>query len=171
FRNVPPPRRTLRMVDEEKPQVALLKDDFGLDADSDVEGIPVPLGKAIRIPYVGNGPYGLGSARVLYRVLKKRESGNDLADDERWVALPLPEVKAGPKAGAFDPRRGVFQGSSYLDQVPFHAVPSPSPMTVLGRTLGGGRYFLETDGLIDATGAPLKVKEGDQIEYCVEVPS
>ena len=31
------------------------------------------------------------------------------------------------------------------------------------------RYFLETDGLINSKGERLKLKSGDQIEYCVEV--
>ena len=38
--------------------MTLLKDYFGPEADSDVDGIPVPLGKAIRIPYAAYGPYG-----------------------------------------------------------------------------------------------------------------
>jgi hypothetical protein len=171
FANVPPPRRTLRLVPEEPPQVTLLRDSFGPDADTDLEGIPVPLGKSVRIPYVAHGPYGLGRARILYRVLKKRDSSADVADDGPWVALPAPEVAGTDKLGPFDPKRGVFQNMTYVDRVPFHAVPSPNPMAVLGRTLGGGRYFLETTGLIDPAGKTAKVKVGDQVEYCVEVVS
>lgn len=168
FTNVPPPRRTVRVVPEEAPQVALLRDSFGTDADSNIEGIPVPLGGPIRIPYVAHGPYGLGQARVLYRVLRKRESGNEPAEETPWVALPLPEVKADPSAGPFDPKRGVFAAMKFDQEVPFHAVASMNPDT-LGRTLGGGRYFLKTRGLIDAKGRPIEARLGDQIEYCVEV--
>jgi hypothetical protein len=55
--------------------------------------------------------------------------------------------------------------------VSFYAMPSVNPDTILGRTTAGGRYFLETkdNALIDSKGNPLKLKSGDQIEYCVEV--
>lgn len=83
-------------------------------------------------------------------------------------ALPLPEVKPGPDAGPFDPKRGVFATMKFDQEVPFHAVPSANP-DALGRTLGGGRYFLKTRGLIDAKGRPIEARLGDQIEYCVEI--
>ena len=61
--------------------------------------MPVVLGEQIRIPYICHGPYGLGRAQVLYRVLKKVESGAEPVEDEPWTRLKLPEVMAGPKAG------------------------------------------------------------------------
>jgi hypothetical protein len=168
FVNVPAPRRSLRLVPEEPPQVTMLKDYFGPDADSDVEGIPVPIGKAIRVPYVAYGPYGLGQARLLYRVVKKQESGEKLVEPDPWTVLPLPEVVARAESGAFDPKRGIFEHSLEFDQVPFHAVPSADPR-VLGRQIGGGRYFLQTGGLKDIQGQDITLHKGDQIEYCVEV--
>jgi hypothetical protein len=168
FANVPPPRRSLRLIPEDPPQVLLLKDYYGVDADSDVEGIPVPIGKAIRIPYVAHGPYGLGMAQILYRVVPKVESGNEAVEPGPWTVLKLPEVTATAETGQFDPKRGVFQNSELFDQVPFHAVPSNSPH-VLSRQLGGGRYFLETNGLVDSKGKKIVPHTGDQIEYCVEV--
>jgi hypothetical protein len=168
FVNVPPPRRGLRLMPEEPPQVVLLKDYFGMDADSDVEGIPVPLGKAIRIPFVAHGPYGLGMAKILYRVVPKHDSDNDAVEPGPWTKLGLPEVTATNDTGPFDPKRGVFENSGVFDPVPFHAVPSINPK-LLGRQLGGGRYFLETAGLVDGKGKALQLKKGDQIEYCVEV--
>jgi hypothetical protein len=170
FFNVPAPRRGLQLVPEEAPQISLLKDYFGLPgAETEVEGIPVPLGKAIRIPYVCHGPYGLGTARILYRVLPRHESGNEPSEPGPWTVLPLPEVTSTPKLGAFDPKRGIFENSSFDDEVPFHAVPSPNPDKVLGRQLGGGRYFLKTAGLVDAKGKKIELRKGDQVEYCVEV--
>jgi hypothetical protein len=171
FDNRPAPRRTLRVVEEEKPQVLLLKDYFGSDADSDVEGIPVPLGKAIRIPYVCHGTYGLGMARILYRVLPKPDSGSGdgAVEPGPWTYLPLPEVTGNDKLGPFEPKRGAFQNSDVFDPVPFHAVPSFNPKAALGRQLGGGRVFLETGGLVDSKGKALQLHKGDQIEYCVEV--
>jgi hypothetical protein len=166
FDNSPYPRRTLRLMPEEPPQVILLRDTFGFGADFDLEGLPVILGKQIRIPYVCYGSYGLGKAQILYRVLKKHESGNEPQEEEPWIRLPLPEVVGGE---AFDPKTGVFASTRFDQQVPFHTVPSLDPAKLLGRMMGGGRYFLETDGLIDTKGTRLTLKSGDQIEYCVEV--
>ena len=97
FQNVPPPRRGLRVVPEEPPTVVLLKDYFtpgrvgakeSLD-DFYVEGMPIPLGETMRVPYLAEGPYGLGQAWFLYRILKKTESGNDVVEEEPWRRLPL----------------------------------------------------------------------------------
>ena len=169
FENVPAPRRSLRMVPEEPPQVVLLKDYFGSWANSEIDGIPITPGKAIRIPYVCHGPYGLGQARILYRVLPKVESGENAVEPGPWTVLPLPEVTSSPNLGPFDPKRGVFAKSRFDDEVPFHAVPSLNPALVMGRQLGGGRYFLRSSGLIDHKGKAIEIKRGDQIEYCVEV--
>jgi hypothetical protein len=172
FNNVPAPRRGLRVIEEEPPQVLLLKDSFGAGADSDLEGIPVPVGGAIRIPYVANDSYGLGGARVLYRILAEQASGNEEVKDRPWVAVPLAEVLANPKSGPFDPKRGVFENTDFDQPIEFHAVPSDAPMTLLGRTLGGGRYFLRTNGLVerdDKGTRPVQLKVGAKIEYCVEV--
>ena len=73
--------------------------------------MPVPLGKKIRIPYVCFGPYGLGKAQVLYRVVKEHESGNEPAEEEPWVRAPLPEVQPDNTAGTFDLKTGVFQNT------------------------------------------------------------
>lgn len=173
FENVPLPRRGLRVVPEESPQVFLLKDSFGSGADSDLEGIPVPLGGSIRIPYVAHGPYGLAGGRLLYRAVVEHESGNEDVKPKPWVVLPLPEISASKESGPFDPKRGIFQNTSFDQEVPFHAIASPAPDTLLGRTLGGGRAFLRTGGLVerDERGktTPLKLKIGAKLEYCVEV--
>jgi hypothetical protein len=173
FLNVPAPRRGLRVVPEDAPQVFLLRDSFGQGADSDLEGIPVPVGGAIRIPYVAHGPYGLGGARVLYRLLEEHKSGDEEAKLKPWVALPLQELKAHKDSGPFDPKRGVFENSSFEQEVPFHAVPSDAPERIMGRTLGGGRVFLQTKGLVErdekGNTTPVSLKVGAKIEYCVEV--
>src|SRR5207249_3117451 len=100
FDNRPPPRRKIRVVQEEKPQVALLKEQFPpssglfsaeLGDDYEVDGMPVPLGKDIRIGYVAHGPYGLGQAQLRYRLVKKAESGNEAPPANPWVKLLLPE--------------------------------------------------------------------------------
>ena len=174
FPNTPPPRRSVRLVPEEPPQVALLRDTFvdvkDSRADFDLEGLPVVIGGEIRIPYVCFGNYGLGKAQVLYRVLKKQESGEEPMVDEEWIRGNLPEIPANPSAGPFDTKTGVFKYTEFDQQVEFHAVPSLNPDKILGRTSGGGRYFLKTTGLLDTkTGKALKLKSGDQIEYCIKV--
>lgn len=168
FENVPRPRRALRLVPEDPPQVTLLRDSFGENGTFDVEGMPVPLGKKIRIPYVCFGAYGLGKAQVLYRLIREHESGKEPAEEEPWVRAPLPEVRPDASAGPFDLKTGVFQNTPDGAAVPFHAVPSADPRQ-LGRTSGGGRVLLSTNGLIDAKGLPRTLKSGDKIEYCIEV--
>jgi hypothetical protein len=168
FENEPKPRRALRLVDEDPPQIALLRDSFGEGGSFDVEGMPVPLGKKVRIPYVCFGAYGLGKADVLYRVVKEHESGKDPPEEEPWVRAPLPEVQPDNTAGSFDLKTGVFQNTPDGAAVPFHAVPSFDPRQ-LGRTRGGGRVLLETKGLIDSKGQARQLKSGDKIEYCIEV--
>ena len=175
FYNVPPPRRNVRLVPEEPPQVTLLKEQFPptlrafLATHADdfvVEGLPLPLGGSIPIAYTASGPYGLGQARLLFRVVKKMESGNDEPEDEKWIPLPLQEVVGTDKTGPFDPRIGAFEKSGPRDQIFFHAIPDETP---LPRTIGGGRFDFKTTGIPDGKGGLLSLKIGDQIEYCVEV--
>lgn len=179
FDNRPPPRRVIRLVKEEPPQVYLLREVFppgdrfvstGLAEDFEVEGMPVPLGGSVRIGYSATGPYGLGRAEVWYRLLKKAKSGEEPVQEEPWQVLPLPEVKGSEQTGAFDPRRGVFEHSGPRGQVPFHAVPSPEPETTLGRTVGGGRLDFKTTGSIpDGKGGYRDLQPDDQIEFKVKV--
>ncbi len=174
FANIPPARRALKLIDEDAPSASLLRDSFsdssGL-ADFDLEGLPVIIGGQIRIPYECSSRYGLGKAQVLYRVLRKHESGAEPAEEEDWIKGPLPEVPADPNPlNPFNPKTGVFVRTQFDEQVEFHAVPSPNPDQILGRTQGGGRYFLKTTGLLDRkSGKALKLKSGDQIEYCIKV--
>ncbi len=158
---------------EEAPQVALLAEQFAPsmvagDAADDyiVEGLPLPLGGPIPIAYTASGPYGLGQARLLFRVLKKRSSGNDEAGDVKWLTLPLREVAGNDKAGPFDPRRGAFAHSGRKDQIFFHADAETTP---LPRALGGGRFDFKTTGIPDGQGGLLHLSIGDQVEYCIEV--
>jgi hypothetical protein len=100
FINVPPPERGIRLVAEEPPHVALLRDQFppqsesggGLTEDFAVDGMPVPFGGPFRIAYVCSGQYGLGRAQLKYRI----------NEEEKWWTLPLKEIvefKAGPYVG------------------------------------------------------------------------
>lgn len=178
FENVPAPRRGLRLVPEEAPQAALLKEQMppaGPIAagssweDFEVDGLPVVPGKKIRVAYVAQGPYGLGRARFLYRIVRKTESGNEEPKEEPWRALDLPEIQANAKSGAFDPKRGAFENSDLDEIIYFHAVPSLDPDKLLGRTLAGGRFDFETKGIPDGQGGFVTLRVGDQLEFCVEV--
>ncbi len=175
FANLPPPQRSVSIIAEEPPQVSLLPEYFARSGSAEVteedivEGMPFPPGGDVPIAYAFTGPYGVGQARLLFRVLKKAASGEEERPEEKWQVLPLPEVQATGRTGPFLPRKGTFLHSGVRDQVPFHAMPSPDPLTLLGRTQGGGRYHFKTTGIVNSAGKPLQLKDGDQIEFCVEV--
>lgn len=156
FVNRDPPRRTLRLLPDEPPTVTLLPERFDDDAeatpeDADLEGMPVPLGRSIRIAYVCQAPFGLGRAQLRYRI-----------NDGEWQTLPLAEVPATAQTGPFDFRRGAFVRSGPRDQVEFHAVGSTDPTERPGRLAGGGRFDFQTRALPG-------LKVGDTIEFYVEV--
>jgi hypothetical protein len=178
FENIPAPRRGLRLVPEEAPQVVLLKEQMppagpisagSTWEDFEVDGLPIVPGKKLRVAYLAQGPYGVGRARFLYRIVRKTESGDDEPKDEPWRTLDLPEIQANPKSGPFDPKRGVFEHSSLEEIIYFHAVPSPDPDKLLGRTLAGGRFDFETKGIPDGQGGLVSLRVGDHLEFCVEV--
>jgi hypothetical protein len=169
FGNSTPPKRGIAIVPEEPPRVVLLPERFALPGDAlltddaEVEGMPIPLGSAIRIAYYCAHPYGLDRARLAYRVIKAAKAAEDPgAPDVPWRYLPLGEVKATAEAGPFDLRRGHFEKTGFRDQVEFHPLPSPDPDHVHGRTEGGGCFDFQSKPL-----AGLQV--GDQIELRVEV--
>jgi hypothetical protein len=159
FENADPPRRGIKIVPEEPPTVALLPEQFlpeqfpgaGIAEDFEVEGVPIPLGGAIRIAYSATHPYGLGRATLQYRV-----------NEGPWQPFPLAEAPETEQTGPFDPRRGAFVNSKASDQVQFHAAPSRDPERLLPRTDGGGRFDFQTRGLPD-------LKIGDRVEFFVEV--
>jgi hypothetical protein len=176
FENADPPRRAIRSVPVDPPQVALLPElfrfagDVGSPEDYEVEGMPVPLGRKIRIGYSSSAPYGLGRAQLRYRVLPANRPGDEPPPDDEipWLRHPLAQVAASATAGPFELQRGLFQRSGEDDQVEFHAVPSPDPDRVGGRE-GGGRFDFQTRGIPDGKGGLLDLKEGERIEYYVEV--
>ncbi len=166
FANLEPPRRGVRVIADEPPHVALLPERFAapgeslLSEDTEVEGLPVPLGHvagggqtlgSVRIAYTCRDPYGLDRARLKYRV-----------NEGPWYFLPLQEIRGSDEAGPFDPRQGAFEKTGPRDQIEFHAVPTSDPENVPGRLDGGGRF----DFLVRAIPG---LKLGDQVELAVEV--
>jgi hypothetical protein len=156
FTNADPARRGIRIIAEELPRVALLPERFpGMSddnsaEDTDVDGVPVPLGGSIRIGYWCAATYGLGKARLRYRV-----------NDGPWTPLPLRAAVANGDSGPFDPQRGAFRNSGPRDQVEFYAEPSPDPTRTWAGTEGGGRFDFQTRSLPG-------LKVGDRIEFYVE---
>ncbi len=156
FTNAEPARRSIRIVTEDMPRVVLLPERFpGMSADdpeddTEVDGVPVPLGGGIRIAYWCAARYGLGRTRLRYRI-----------NDGPWTPLPLQKTKAPAENGPFDPRRGAFVNSGLRDQVEFYAVPSADPTRMWDGVEGGGRFDFQTRGLVG-------LKVGDHIEFFVE---
>ena len=172
FKNVLPPWRGVALVDEGVPTVRLLRDNFSDltgEASFGVEGLPVVLGYPIRVPYECSHKYGMGRARIWYRVLKKQTSGEDPEAEVPWTKANLFDEPPNPDAGRFNTKTGVFERTKRNQEVQFHAIPSPFPDLRLGRTEGGGRAFLPTNGLVDHKSKPIALKYGDLIEYCIEV--
>jgi hypothetical protein len=182
FENVPAPRRGIRLVAEDPPQVTLLGEEFrpggrlaglrGPRSDFEMEGLPVPEGGRVRIAYACSGPYGVGHARLRFRLIKKGEesgSESEAPKEGDWHTLPLIPVKGSPEAGPFDAQRGVFRNSGDDDQVWFFPGMQPDPEHSPARTPGGGRFDFSTRGIPDGEGGFLTPRRGDQVEYYVEV--
>jgi hypothetical protein len=157
FENATPSRRAIRILPEDAPQVALLPERFPVSGDSgpaedfEVEGVPVPLGGAIRIAYTCTATAGLSRAQLRFRV-----------NEGPWRPLPLAEVTASAQTGPFDPRQGAFEKSSPAEQVEFHAEPATDLEQSPGRSEGGGRFDFQTRSIPD-------LQVGDKIEFYVEV--
>jgi hypothetical protein len=185
FKNIPAPRRGIRIVPEEPPQVALLPEQFppdnpladlgGTVEDYYADGAPVPSGSRFLIAYTCSGAFGLGTARLHFRVVKNTartsEDGSSATETEstNWISVSLKEKLASVKTGAFDLRRGAFVNSPLDDNIDFHAIPSPDPERKLGRTQGGGRFAFEVRNLPDGKGGFYDPQPGDQVEYYIEV--
>jgi hypothetical protein len=164
FTNRTMPRRGLAVLPDEPAQVVLLPERFtdpgqrGPLEDTEMEGIPVPVGKSFRVAYRCHSKVPLKEGQLRYRVLSP---GVEVKQDEpAWQTLPLREVKESPDAGRFDLNQGVFEKTGPKDQIEFYPLPSPDPEHVPGRRDGGGRFDFQTDKI---------AKVGDKIEYYVEV--
>ncbi len=135
FANSDPPRRGIRSAPPDPSQVALLPEQFryssdkGSGGDYEVEGMPVPLGRKVRIGYTAAAPNGLSRAWLGFRVLPaNRTAEGQVPDDEiPWIRHALAEIAASPATGSIDLQRGLFENSGEDDQVEFHAIPSSDP--------------------------------------------
>jgi hypothetical protein len=147
------------------PERFAMPGDPGLTDDTEVEGMPIPIGGPVRIAYYCAHPYGIDRARLAWRVLKAgkiAEEGPAAGADLPWQHLPLGEVRATAEAGEFDLRRGHFEKTGLFDSVEFYPLPSPKPEIIHGRTEGGGCFDFQTKALPG-------LQVGDQIEFFIEV--
>lgn len=152
--NRPIPCRAITFHLDELPQVTLLPERFSNPSegpdDIDLEGMPIPLDRSLRIGYVVRDDLALDSVKLRYRL-----------NDGPWEQLPLTEVTKVPAKAKFDVRSGTFDVSGPKDQVAWFALPPEDPAKQLGRSLGGGRFDFQTRAIPG-------LKIGDVLEYYIE---
>lgn len=169
FRNAVLPRRGIRILADTPPVVEILPERFTglgevLSAESEVDGMPLPLGKPVRIDYKCRSPLGLSKARLAYRV-----------NEDPFQYLPLAEVKENAETGPWDFTRHGFKNANYqktklADQVEFTALPSPNPELMPARLEGAGAFTFQTKTLTKLVdGKPVPLDVGDRIEFQIEV--
>lgn len=166
FTNRPIPRRAITFKPDELPQVTLLPERFGsalpqsppleggaggVTDDLDLEGMPVPLGRPLRIAYRVKDDFVLDSARLGYRI-----------NEGEWQQLTLDEKSPPNAKSVFDVNTGTFKNSENSEQIPFHAIPSSDAKSEPGRGQGGGRFDFQTRAIPG-------LKLGDVLEYFIEV--
>lgn len=167
------PRRSISFGADEPPQVQLMPERFtrlgqtSFLEDTEVDGLPVLHGKAIRINYrvrttlaLRETKPGAAAASLRYRILKPGSEGR--TESIPWVTLPLIEVDGTNESGRYDPLLGKFANGDDKQDIQFAAVASYDPARVRGRRDGGGRFDFKT-------GTIAELQVGDRIEYYVQV--
>lgn len=153
-------QRKLTVLQTKEPLVSLLPEQipglvriFGKDEDTEIDGLPVLIGKQFRVAYKAESNSGLLIAKFRYRINEKGD----------WSTLPLQEFKAGSeKLGKFLIESGSFENSAAKAVIDFYPLPSEDPWKSPDRRLAGGRFDFQI--------GPLKnIRVGDKIEYFVEV--
>jgi hypothetical protein len=173
FKNGSPPRRDIKIVEENPPRVELLPtvlfgpNQLSYTSEEILQGMPTFPGNPIPVAYTCSGQYGMHRAVLRYSFPKKMESGETPPEEESWTPFPLDEKVAGQDVGEFVSRVGRFRNSA--DQIQFHAVPSPPWLPdQLGRLEGGGNFMFQTEKLYSG-GKDVTLKAGDQIAFFIEV--
>jgi hypothetical protein len=165
FENDAPPRRGIALAPDDPPLVTLLPERFPAEGeiateDTEAEGMPIPIGKSVRVAYTCRSPQGLAKAQLSYRV-----------NEGSWMNYPLNKIYSDDGTGPFDARTGAFQNSKPDDRVEFHPMPSIDPQLYPSELEGGGRFDFQTKALkkrnSDGTEAELEV--GDRVEFHIEI--
>ena len=166
FANANPPRRGIKLAEDEPPRVQLLAEvlkdpkDAGPLDDYDVTGMPLVPGGQVQVGYFARSPLGIQRARIAYRV-----------NEGDWTYLPLTLTTADTtKVGAFVPDLGVFENSGPYGQIEFYPLPSKDVNQEPNGLEAGGRYNFQTAALtkIGPDGRPRKLELGDRVEFFVE---
>lgn len=159
------PRRSIRRVPLELPEVALLPETFykqgdrGTAEDWEVEGIPVLEGERFKLTYRSGHRYGLSHAQLRYRVIPlAKDEGSGDVDAGDFRPLPLGPGRNPPKVISPEARRE------------FALLPAAGP-DALPDTEAAGEYNFEISGIPDGKGGRLRLKKGDRIQFYVEVYS
>ncbi len=164
FENNDPPRRVIRRLPLEPPEVVLLPETFyregdeGSPEDREVEGIPILLGERFALAYAARARYGLSHVQLRFRVIPRSakldaESGGEI-DRDAFLRLPL-----GPPRNAKSPPSAKLREEFSTRPVEGDALPD---------TEGGGRYDFLTTGISDGKGGRIDLKEGDRVQFYVE---
>lgn len=160
---IDPPRRTVRRIPLDPPEVTLLaetffkKGDRGTADDWEVEGIPVLEGERFRTDYRAGHRYGLSHARMRFRVipLGTDDDGSKI-DADRFSVLPL------------GPGRGAGATASMELRREFGTL-SVNDLNAPPETEARGTYDFNVGSLPDGKGGTMRLKRGDRIQFYVEV--
>ena len=153
-------QRKLTVLQTQEPLITLLPEQipgivrvFGKDEDTEIDGLPVLIGKQFRVAYKAESYTGLLLAKFRYRINEKGE----------WQTLPLQEFKPeSEKLGKFLIEYGSFENSPAKAVIDFYPLPSDDPWKAPNRRIAGGRFDFQI--------GPIKnIRIGDKIEYFVEV--
>lgn len=153
-------QRKLTVLQTQEPLVSLLPEQIpgivrvsGKDEDTEIDGLPVLIGKQFRVAYKAESYSGLSIAKFRYRINEKGD----------WQTLPLQEFKPeSEKLGKFLIESGAFENSPAKAVIDFYPLPSDDPWKTPDRRVAGGRFDFQI--------GPLKnIRVGDKIEYFVEV--
>src|SRR5262249_42334334 len=163
FANADRPRRTISPGSLEPPEVTLLPENFaprdhtGPKEDYEAEGVPVAVDAPFKLEYTCAHRYGLSHVQLRFRVLRrgaKEESGP--IDTTKFAQLPLGPPRAQASKATAQALR------EFSTRPPAHADAIPD-------TEGGGTYDFELTGISDGMGGRLKLREGDRVQFFVEV--
>jgi len=184
------PRGSIEITQPPEPTVRLMEERFnrpGEEASADdffLTGLPVPLGRSIRVEYYfrskvgarekGPGPGGtlLYPAYFVYRI---NDEADETSSAPRWTRLPLTEVPETDESGPYNVAEAHFANLDFQkrvlkDRIEFTAKLAMEPGGI-SRTEGGGIFDFETETLRkkgpDGTMIPLEA--GDRIEFYIEV--
>jgi hypothetical protein len=170
FECIDVPRRAIRKLPLEPPEVALLaetkwkKGDKGSPEDHEVEGIPIlrtenpKVGRRFALEYRCEARYGLSHARIRFRVIpagKDLDANAGKIDRDDFLVLPI------------GPPRDKSQKVTKEALREFSTQPPRD--SSIPDTEGGGQYDFSIDGIPDGKGGYVQMKEGDRIQFYVEV--